>query len=97
MLTQTIGNVFENGKKRSNIEICFDILITARKDVKKSHIVYKTNLNFKVLKKYLALLRRSGLIKGPTKNNLFKTTEKGSRFLNNYRELRGFFPSEFEI
>jgi len=97
MLTQTFENVYENNRKRNGIEICADILMVAKKGAKKSHIVYKANLNFKLLNKYLDQLRNSDLIVKSTKNNLFKTTEKGIEYLNHFRELRDFFLSDFVI
>jgi predicted transcriptional regulator len=97
MLTQTIEDVYGNNRKRSSVEICADILIVAKKGAKKSHIVYKANLNFKLLDKYLERLQDSDMIAGPMANNLFKTTEKGLEYLNHFRELRDFFLSEFTI
>ncbi|MHA2313774.1 MAG: winged helix-turn-helix domain-containing protein [Candidatus Hermodarchaeia archaeon] len=43
-------------KRRSNIEISADILKVALHGAKKSHIVYRANLNFEVVKRYLQRL-----------------------------------------
>jgi predicted transcriptional regulator len=77
MLTRTFENVYENSRKKSGVEICADILEVEKKGAKKSHIVYKANLNFKLLDKYLVRLKKSDMITSPTKENFFKTTEKG--------------------
>ncbi|MCK5626233.1 hypothetical protein KAI11_05190, partial [Candidatus Bathyarchaeota archaeon] len=41
-----------NNKRRSDLEISADILKVALHGAKKSHIVYRANLNFEVVKKY---------------------------------------------
>ena len=48
--------------KRSDIEISAAILQVARNGAKKSHIVYKANLNYNIGKKYLDRLMNSELI-----------------------------------
>ena len=47
-------------RKRSEIEILADILRVAESGARKSHIVYKANLNFKIVEGYLNILRNSG-------------------------------------
>ncbi len=79
-----------NGK-RSEMEINADILQVARNGAKKSHIVYKANLNFKIGKKYLDNLIHSGLLKGPNgENSTFRTTEKGVGYLKSFRGLKDY-------
>jgi len=79
-------------KKRNDLEILATILRVARNGAKKSHIVYKANLNFAIIKDYLDRLRESGLIIGPDgKNRMFKTTEKGIEYLNYFEGLRRFY------
>ena len=69
-------------KKRSDIEVSADILKVAISGLKKSHIVYQTNLNHKVADKYLGLLKESSLITGPSgRRKIYSTTEKGLKYL----------------
>lgn len=77
-------------KKRSDIEIYVDILRVATGGAKKSHIVYRANLNFKIVKKYLNDLRKSGLIAEPEDNNLYTTTQKGLSYLQHFEGLREY-------
>ena len=35
--------------------------------------------------------KKEDLIDGPTKNNLFRTTEKGIKYLDHFRELRDLY------
>ena len=84
-------------RKRNSIEIYAAILKAARNGARKSHIVYKANLNFKIVKSYLDHLRQSGLISGPdNQNRVFRTTNKGIEYLDyfegfsNYMNLETF-------
>ena len=83
----------ESSKKRSEIEISADILTVAMTDVKKSHIVYQTNLNFKLLDKYLELLTKNDLISRPCDKKTFKTTEKGLKYLDHYKGFQEYVKS----
>ncbi len=80
-----------SSKRRSDIEISADILKVALHGAKKSHIVYRANLNFEVVKKYLKRLNESGLINFPSiGNRIFKTTSKGAEYINQYENLNNF-------
>ena len=74
------------GKKRSDLEILTDVLRIAKEGAKKSHIVYRANLNFKIVQKYLTHLQESGLLTY-SMDHLFKTTFKGSEYLEQYTKL----------
>ena len=55
-----------------------EILRAALDGAKKTHIVYRANLNFEVASKYLDLLQEKGLIE--QQGNIYVTTEKGKEF-----------------
>jgi len=79
------------GKKRSDIEILADILKVAKGGAKKSHIVYKANLNFKIVKNYLTILSESGLITCPEgPENTFNTTDKGIEYINHFECFKDY-------
>lgn len=84
--------VFEEEKltwRRSAINVLVDILAVALKGAKKTDIVYKTNLNFKVAKRYLNFLLAKGLITAgsfQSRRKVYRTTEKGKMFIKRYRE-----------
>ncbi len=71
--------------RRNDLDICADLLKVAMNGAKKTQLVYKANLNFNIVKKYIKRLSDNGLIK--SENGHFFTTSKGSRFLTKYREL----------
>jgi len=78
--------------KRNNLDIYSDILRVSRSGAKKTHLVYKANLNFKIVKKYLQGCIKNGFLE--QSGERFYTTEKGSRFLEQYEELIAPFSME---
>lgn len=68
--------------KRNNLDICADMLRVSRIGAKKSHLVYKANLNFLIVKKYLNRLVDNGLL--DHSGDRFYITNKGSEFLDRY-------------
>jgi len=78
--------------RRNDLDICADILQVALDGAKKTEIVYKANLNFTILKKYLRRLIDKDLLQ-PTEDDQFITTLRGTRFLEKYYELVSPFTS----
>lgn len=75
--------------RRAPLRILVDMLIVGSRGAKKTDIVYKTNLNFKLVKKYLDFLLLKGLIAEDglqRRRKLYRTTEKGKMFIKRYRE-----------
>lgn len=71
--------------RRNDIDICADILKVARGGAKKTHLVYRANLNFNVIKKYLRKLMDTGFLE--SEDGRYFTTEDGARFLERYKEF----------
>ena len=74
---------------RNDIDICADILRIARVGAKKTHLVYKANLNFKIIKRYLSRLSERSLISSD--NGQYITTEEGVKFLDNYQKFASMY------
>lgn len=60
---------------------------------KKTHVMYRCNLSFTQLEKYLSFMRSKGLLRivvedGSRKSELFEPTEKGNSFLQKYGRLK---------
>ena len=73
-------------KRRNNLDVCVDILQAASGGVNKTSLVVKSNLNFEIIKEYLQTLMFSGyLVVG--EGGRYYTTEKGVKFVEDYREL----------
>ena len=77
--------------RRNNLDITADILEVANQGAKKTQIVYKTNLNFLIVKKYLNNLMEKNLMNKEDVH--YYTTEKGREFLNSYREFASMVES----
>lgn len=75
--------------KRNNLDICADILRVSRGGAKKTHLVYKANLNFNIVKKYIAGLTESGLLE--KNGERFYVTEEGKLFIDRYNKLSSPF------
>jgi predicted transcriptional regulator len=74
--------------RRDKIEIFADILKVAKNGAKKTHIVYKANLNFSTLKNHIKRLKEKGLLI-QTDEGYYLTTQQGDKFLEQYMKLLG--------
>lgn len=84
----------KSGAHRGRLDIIADILNAAFEGVRKTHIMYRCNLSFKQLKRYLSFLLKRGLLYPIFDNNdpnpeLFEITDKGKEFLKVYEDLKG--------
>ena len=73
--------------RRNDLDICADILKVSKAGAKKTHIVYRANLNFKIVKKYLSRLIDNGYLLDGSDSGVFVKTERGSDFLEQYARL----------
>lgn len=71
-------------KYRNKVEIVADILNIARDGAKKTHIIYRGNLSFKLANIYLGVVMKAGLIRFDGDNGHYVLTEKGRRFLGKF-------------
>jgi len=71
--------------RRNDLDICADILRVTRNGAKKTHIVYKANLNFNMIKKYLGRLIGGGLLSHA--DDHYTTTDRGLSWLSRYEDL----------
>lgn len=71
--------------RRNNLDIYADLLNVARDGALKTQMVYKANLNFNIIKKYIKRLVEFGLLE--SENGRFYMTDKGAQYLDQYREF----------
>ncbi|MFB0558203.1 MAG: winged helix-turn-helix domain-containing protein [Candidatus Bathyarchaeia archaeon] len=71
--------------KRNHLDICADILKVSKNGAKKTHVVYKANLNFKIVNKYLVELMDQEFLEND--GDMFFLTEKGQDFIERYESL----------
>jgi len=76
---------------RDRIEITANILEIAKDGSRKTRIMYLGNLSFDLVQKYLSQLEQLNLVevKGtPSGEKMYYMTQKGERFLADFRELQ---------
>jgi predicted transcriptional regulator len=74
-------------RKRDSLEIIAQILSLCREPRVKTQVMYGANLSWRMMGKYLSLLRSTELLEihhSPTK---YLTTQKGREFLKRWKEL----------
>src|SRR4030042_4301342 len=72
-------------KYRDRLQIIADMLYTARNGAKKTQIMYKANLSYRLLGRYLREVLNAGLVKFENGNS-YVLTAKGKKFLNRHVE-----------
>ena len=84
-------NSGENGrrKRRDRLYIIAEILDISKDGVLKTQIMYKANLSFSQLNDYLKFLVNLNFLEAKEIDGriIYKTTEKGLRYLDNYKEI----------
>ena len=76
-------------KRRSKFEIMVDILSVSRHGALKTQIVYRANLNYNRVDRYLKFLERNGLL--VPLDTGYTTTKKGEEFLHEYSNMKMLF------
>ena len=78
-------------ERRGKLEIMVEILDICKGGALKTEIVYQANLNFKRVGTYLPFLEKRNLIE--SSGSIFRTTDKGKEFLDNYHKVKQLFQS----
>lgn len=79
---------------RGRLDIIADMLDASHGGVKKTYLMYRCNLSFRQLKRYLSFMLKTGLLHmvildDDSNPGLFKVTDKGRKFLKAYMSLKG--------
>ena len=75
-------------KHRTQEEIIATILSVVLDEPKKTHIMYRANLSYALLRKYLSILSEAGLITYQDEDRIYHLTERGKIYLNRYQEYK---------
>jgi len=73
--------------RRSRFEVIYEILSFCRMERQKTRIMYKCNLSFRLLKKYIDFLLDRRLLEN-SEENRYHTTLQGMRFLEGYKIIK---------
>ena len=74
------------GSYRSRLDIIADILRVVSQNAKKTQIMYKANLSYNVLQRYLRSVTEASLVEFKAAERWYVLTSKGQEFLEAYRE-----------
>jgi predicted transcriptional regulator len=74
--------------KRDRVEIMADILGLCSKPKTKTHVMYGTNLSWKMLQYYLSELQSLELLQLHNNSTRYVTTERGQDFVQKWKELQ---------
>jgi predicted transcriptional regulator len=74
--------------KRDRVEIIADILGLCSEPKTKTHVIYGTNLSWKMLQHYLSELQSRKLLEKQSKAKTYVTTTRGLDFLKKWKELK---------
>ena len=84
-----VENSFDSRRRRDRLSIMAKLLGVAREGALKTRIMYQASLSFAQLNEYLTLVIDLNLLEAvkTSGRTIYKTTEKGLRFLQSYREI----------
>ena len=87
--------------RRSKLEIYIDILdvLAYKGPLKLTHIMYKSNVNCKVLKEQLDFLIKNSMVEERFQRKeqvVYVITQRGTTVLKSFREIKKIFPLEEE-
>ena len=83
-------------RRRDRMFIMAEILEVALDGALKTHMMYRANLSFAQLNEYLKLMLDLRLLEITGKNGktVYKTTSKGMRYLQSYRDINELLKKE---
>lgn len=83
-------------KRRDHLFIMAEILEVAIDGALKTQVMYRANLSFAQLNEYLKLMLDIKLLESVknSQKTFYKTTAKGVRYLQSYREIRDLLKKE---
>lgn len=76
-------------ERRNSMEILMSILEESKSGINKTRLVYRTNLNFLVIRKYIDFLTKKELLNVEQKENImYTTTSKGHQVLEEFNRVK---------
>ena len=86
---ELVKNPIDSRRRRDRLSIMAEFLDVAREGALKTRIMYQANLSFAQLNEYLTLVIDLNLLEAvkTSERTIYKTTEKGLRYLQSYKEI----------
>jgi len=86
---ESVTKVENENKRRDRLFIIAEILNITKEGSLKTQIMYRANLSFAQLNEYLNFLTKIQLIEIKKENNknVYRTTVKGQRYLEKYKDI----------
>ena len=72
-------------RRRNNLDIMADMITVAKNGARKTQLVYKCNLNFSIVKRYIGDLITMGFMS--FSDPFYYSTEAGQTYLSRYNAL----------
>ncbi|MEO0250926.1 MAG: winged helix-turn-helix domain-containing protein [candidate division WOR-3 bacterium] len=82
--------------RRNNLDVMYEILSFCRKERQKTRIMYKCNLSYELLKKYIGFLVSRDLLE-KSRDKYYRTTMQGLDFLNEYERVRNMLNKRYSL
>jgi predicted transcriptional regulator len=82
---------FRMVRRRGEIEVLIDVLSAALDDVKVTHLMYRANLSYSTLRKYLSGALDKGLIcklHNGDGSSVYRITDEGKLLLEKLRDIK---------
>ena len=74
--------------KRDRVEIMAEILALCVEPKNKTHVMYGTNLSWKMLQQYLAHMQSRNLLEIKNDSTKYVTTKRGQDFVVKWKQLK---------
>lgn len=77
-------------ERRSRLDVLYQILLLCREPQQKTQIMFKCNLSYKLLCKYIDFLVSGNLLRilNEVDKKYYQTTEHGEEFISEYEKLK---------
>jgi predicted transcriptional regulator len=84
---------------RGKLEIMADVVYLGTSSIKKTHIMYKANLSYDQINRYLRVLLKLEFIEYAIDDGtaIYRATEKGRLFLHYYNMMRKTMNADYEM
>jgi predicted transcriptional regulator len=87
------GRLIKVGRRRGEVQITMDVLAVCLNGVRVTHLMYRANLSYSTLRKYLSAMSKQGLIGRTIDSNgsrVYHATEKGRALLAELRNVKNY-------